>query len=82
MSDLAIVLGSGLTVAFIGAIYAYGKLAQKVEHLSKETSKLRSLFENHMKHDAAFMQTELSAIKTEIALLKERVEILGGLVRG
>lgn len=79
MSDLAIVLGSGLTVAFIGAIYAYGKLAQKVEHLSKETSKLRS---NHMKHDAPFMQTELSAIKTEIALLKERVEILGSLVRG
>lgn len=74
MTDLAIVLASGLVIAFIGAVYAYGRLTKTVDHLSIETKRLGNLFENHLKHSVAATTIELSAIKTEIALIKERIE--------
>ena len=76
MTELSIILGSGLVVALIGAVYAYGKLTQKIEYIGTTTDNLSLKFDNHLKHETNIVQTELSNLKTEIALLNVRLESL------
>ncbi|MCL0035865.1 hypothetical protein M1N82_01630 [Dehalococcoidia bacterium] len=80
MTELSIILGSGLVVAFIGAVYAYGKLTQKIEHIGTTTDKLALKFDNHLKHETNVVQTDLSNLKTEVALLNAQIENLAKVV--
>lgn len=73
MTELSIILGSSLIVAFIMAIFAYGRLTQKIEHLSDTLNDLTLKVNNHLKHETTMVQAELFNLKTEVALLNERI---------
>jgi len=80
MIELAITLGAGLIVILIGAVFAYGRLTQKIEHIGTTTDKLSLKFDNHLKHESDVVQAELSNLKTEVALLNAQMKNLTKMV--